>query len=238
MKKQKKELKNFWMKNRLLIVITILVILFVYDNYMHNGVTKMIAQGNAESLKSYILSFGVFAPIIFASFVILQVVFAPIPGILLAIVGGLLFGPFLASTIVWVSVVIGSVICFYIAKNLGREFILSLMKKAELGRFDILSQRYGFWILLFLRLNPITNSDLLSYAAGLSKINFKDFFWATVIGSLPLSYLGVYLSKFIKGEALIKFVFIISSVFIALFIIYIFYTLSKTKLPKKRKIKK
>ena len=121
-KKKKNELKNFWRKNQFFVLLVMLIALFAYDNYTNNGILKVMTNGNAEQLKSYIFSFGYFAPLVFLFFVMIQVIFSPIPGILIAIVGGLLFNPLLAGTLVWLGVIIGSSICFYIARKLGRTY--------------------------------------------------------------------------------------------------------------------
>ena len=46
-------------------------------------------------------------------------------------------------------------------------------------------EKNGFTVVLVLRLIPLFNFDLISYAAGLSKVKKSHFLIATVIGIIP-----------------------------------------------------
>ena len=54
--------------------------------------------------------------------------------------------------------------------------------------------RRGFWMILLLRLNPLTSTDLLSYAAGLTQIPNWHVMLATGLGMAPLCFAQSWLS--------------------------------------------
>jgi uncharacterized membrane protein YdjX (TVP38/TMEM64 family) len=54
--------------------------------------------------------------------------------------------------------------------------------------------RRGFWMILVLRLNPLTSTDLLSYAAGLTRIPIWHVMLATGLGMAPLCFAQSWLS--------------------------------------------
>ena len=54
--------------------------------------------------------------------------------------------------------------------------------------------RRGFWMILLLRLNPLTSTDLLSYAAGLTRIPTWHVMLATGLGMAPLCFAQSWLS--------------------------------------------
>lgn len=59
--------------------------------------------------------------------------------------------------------------------------------------------KYGFFAILAARLIPLISFDLISYAAGLTKISFKRFFLATFIGIIPGTIFYTWLGISIVG---------------------------------------
>jgi uncharacterized membrane protein YdjX (TVP38/TMEM64 family) len=55
-------------------------------------------------------------------------------------------------------------------------------------------RRRGFVVVLLLRVNPLTSSDLVSYAAGLTHIPIWQLMLATMLGMAPLCFAQSYLS--------------------------------------------
>ena len=55
-------------------------------------------------------------------------------------------------------------------------------------------RRRGFLVVLLLRINPLTSSDLVSYAAGLTRIPIWHLMLATLLGMAPLCFAQSYLS--------------------------------------------
>lgn len=76
-------------------------------------------------------------------------------------------------------------------------------------------ERRGFLYVFVLRLIPLVSFDLLSYAAGISKVRFRSFLLATVLGMIPgtlaYSFLGASLAS---GS--VTTVFIVALVFVSL----------------------
>jgi uncharacterized membrane protein YdjX (TVP38/TMEM64 family) len=59
-----------------------------------NRAAEILGRGDVAGLRDYILSFGVWAPVVSALLMILQTLAAPLPGFLLAFANGLAFGAF------------------------------------------------------------------------------------------------------------------------------------------------
>jgi uncharacterized membrane protein YdjX (TVP38/TMEM64 family) len=53
----------------------------------------------------------------------------------------------------------------------------------------------GLWIVLLLRINPFTSSDLVSYAAGLTRIPVWKVMSGTLVGMAPLCFAQAYFSQ-------------------------------------------
>lgn len=136
-----------------------------------------------ESVKHFILSFGPLAPIVY----IIMFTLVPLtlfPDAILAIASGTIFGLFWGTVYTMIGAACGATLSFYIARFLGRDFVMHLIKhKAEW--FEAGVERRGFLIVLIMRLVPLIPFDVISYGAGLSKIKFTDFLMGTLLGIIP-----------------------------------------------------
>ncbi len=136
-----------------------------------------------ESIKTFLLSFGPLAPIIY----IILFTLVPLtlfPDALLAISSGAVFGIFWGTVYTMIGASCGATLSFFIARFLGRDFVTKLIKhKAE--QFEDGIERQGFFVILIMRLIPLIPFDIISYGAGLSKIKFLDFLLGTLVGIIP-----------------------------------------------------
>jgi len=103
-----------------------------------------------------------------------------IPGTVFVGVGAAMFGPFLGFACVWPGTIAGAVLSWFAARRLGRKFVCSLIGN-RLMKFDDLLERNGFKAVLLLRLMfvPLV---LINYGVGLTKVRFRDYFFATALG--------------------------------------------------------
>ncbi len=138
---------------------------------------------NLESVRTFILSFGVLAPLIY----ILMFTLIPLtlfPDAILAISAGTIFGVFWGSVYTIIGAICGASLSFLIARYLGRDWVLKLIHHKGQW-FDEGVEKQGFLIILVLRLVPLIPFDIISYGAGLSKIKLKDFLAGSIIGIIP-----------------------------------------------------
>ena len=90
---------------------------------------------------------------------------------------------------------LGAVVCFYIARILGRPAVDRFVSKKALNYVDGFFERYGNNSVLIARLLPVVSFDAVSYMAGLTKISLWGFFWASAIGELPATIVYSWLGK-------------------------------------------
>lgn len=162
-------------------------------------VAALVARGDVPGLKEYLLSFGIWAPLVSATLMIVQSIIAPFPAVVITLTNGLLFGAFWGTVLSWSSAMVGAAVCYIIAKALGRPVVERIVGERALKASDSFFDRYGSHAVLIARLIPVISFDLISYAAGLTSIAFVDFMVATGVGQLPAtvvySYLGENISK-------------------------------------------
>jgi uncharacterized membrane protein YdjX (TVP38/TMEM64 family) len=184
-----------------------------------------------QRIRDFVVSFGIWSPIIYISIYVLRTFFL-FSASVLSIAGGLAFGPFWGTVYTVIGASLSSAVAFFIARWLGRGFMDSFCKTcgtAVEGLDEKIGKR-GFWIILFLRLVPIFPYEGINYAAGLSKIGFWPYFWATILGIIPGSFAYNYLGGSLMN---IRDPKILLAIFMVLIVIFIptIYKLIKPK-PK------
>ncbi|EGL82412.1 SNARE associated protein [Caldalkalibacillus thermarum TA2.A1] len=161
----------------LLIFMLIIVLIWINHRYLN---------WKPLTIREWMTSFGWYAPLVF----ILLFTIRPLllfPSSILTIAAGLAFGPFLGTLYSLIGLMISAVIAFGVARKLGKEIV----QKRWTGRFrtlEIQLEQNGFFYVLVLRLIPFINFDLISYLAGISKVRFRSFLYATFIGVIPGTY--------------------------------------------------
>lgn len=163
--------------------------------------TSYLVKLDMEGLKEYILSFGIWGPVVSFLLMILQSVAAPLPAFVITFANAALFGWVYGAILSWSSAMAGAAICFYIAKFLGRNTVENLTSKFALDEVDKFFVKYGKHTILIARLLPFMSFDLVSYAAGLTSMSFASFFIATGIGQLPATIVYSYVGGMLTGGA-------------------------------------
>lgn len=126
--------------------------------------------------------------------VTVEVVVAPLPGILLYIPGGIIFGPWLGGTLALAGNILGAGLASWISRRVSVRWLRGDEDVGRLSRLRARLQQRGFFLIVMLRLNPLTSSDLVSWAAGLAGIPPARVMLSTGLGILPLCYLQSFLS--------------------------------------------
>ncbi len=204
------------------------LLVFVVHSYLSGGIIGIIFQSNISTeeklmlIKVFFLSWGTFAPFVYTIIVVIEVIVAPIPGAILYIPGGIIFGGLIGGSTALIGNVIGAGISYQIMKILGKPALESHVNMDALRKYNSLLDKRGIWIILLLRLNPFTSSDLVSYAAGLSSMTVWKVMLGTFLGIAPLCYAQSYLAEnLFDAFPLLIYPLIIVCILYALFIIWI-----------------
>lgn len=152
------------------------------------------SEQRVQLLQRFFRDFGPGAPAAYVVFVTVEVVVAPIPGLLLYAPGGLIFGAVPGGLLALAGNVLGAGISCRLARALGTSFVSRFDSQGRLTEFQTRLARHGFWLIFLLRLNPLTSSDLVSWAAGLSHIRTSTVMVATAFGMAPICLLQSWLS--------------------------------------------
>jgi uncharacterized membrane protein YdjX (TVP38/TMEM64 family) len=124
-------------------------------------------------------------------------VVALVPGSLLTITGGALFGLSRGVVIVFVAAVLGSTAAFLIARHAARDTIVTRIGGARGGvarvvaAIDAAAAQKSFLTVLLLRLSPVFPFNMLNYLLGVTSIPLRSYVLAS-IGMLPGTFVFVY----------------------------------------------
>ena len=116
-----------------------------------------------------------------------------VPGSLLTLLGGFLFGIFEGVILVSLSSVVGAGFAFLIGRYFARDWVESQTRNLEgWKQFDRAISSRGFYIVLMTRLSPVFPFNLLNYTLGLTMIRFRAYLLASWLGMAPATVLYVY----------------------------------------------
>ncbi len=159
------------------------------------GAATILSRGDVAAVRDYILSFGPWAPVVSALLMVLQGLVAPLPAFLITFANGLAFGTFWGGLLSLASATLAAIVAFWLARVLGRGTVEALVGRSNLGSADSWFARWGAYAVLVARLVPIVSFDVISYAAGLTRMKFSGFVLATVVGAAPATFVYSYLGQ-------------------------------------------
>lgn len=211
-----------------LAVIAVCLLVYFFVPPVNNGINRAVRILTTEGLDGiivYIRSFGIYAAVISFLLMILQSLISPIPAFFITLANSAVFGWVKGAILSWSSAMAGACLCFYIARVLGRDVAEKFTGKGTLETVDDFFTRYGKYAILIARLLPFMSFDLVSYAAGLTGMNFLSFFVATGIGQLPATLVYSYVGGSLTGgaKALMTGLLILFALSIAMFVGKKFY---------------
>lgn len=156
--------------------------------------------GYLPEFSAWVDGLGVWGPIVFVlGYTVATVAF--IPGSLLTLAGGAIFGLAEGTALVFVGASLGATAAFLASRYLVRGAIEKrVAAEPRFAAIDRAVGREGFKIVLLLRLTPIVPFILLNYALGLTRVSLGDYVRA-FIGMLPATLLYVYYGKVIGDVA-------------------------------------
>lgn len=174
-------------------------------NKLINDIVKMFQTGNFSSMRAFIAQYGHWAMLVSSLLMIFQSLAAPLPAFFITLTNANLFGWWQGCILSFVSSMLGAALCFYIARILGRDVVEKICTKGALKQIEDFFAKYGKKCILVARLLPFISFDVVSYAAGLTAMDFWGFFIATGIGQMPACIVYSYVGGMLTGGAQLLF---------------------------------
>ena len=149
--------------------------------------------GGVETLIELITSQGPLGVLILLGMQLLQIIVAFIPGEVVQIAAGMMYGPLWGSVVILVGCVLSSMAVYELVHKLGAPFVRSMVGEKQLLKFRQfeLSGKFGVTVFI-LFLIPGFPKDVLTYIVPLSDMNLRTFLLLSTIGRTP----GVIISTY------------------------------------------
>ena len=143
----------------------------------------------------WVAALGPSGVIAFVVIYILACVFM-LPGSVLTLGAGAVFGVVKGSVVVSVAATLGATAAFLVGRYFARDRVAKMISGNERFRaIDEAVGREGWKIVGLTRLSPVFPFNLLNYAYGITKVSLRDYFLASWVGMLPGTVMYVYLGS-------------------------------------------
>ncbi|MBE2221317.1 MAG: TVP38/TMEM64 family protein [Anaerolineae bacterium] len=138
-----------------------------------------------DAVIGYLNQFGPLAPVLLSVALVAQVFVAAIPGHMLILGGGYVYGFWAILALSVVTTVGASQIAFLLAKWAGQPVVERLAPRQVLDKWNDSAATNGMVFFMFAFMLPIFPADIMNYVAGLSPISGRRFLVANFFGRLP-----------------------------------------------------
>jgi len=156
---------------------------------------------STEAMRSFVLSYGDYGVAVFILFQMLHIFIPVIPGEVVQIAGGYIFGTLPASAYLLSGTFIGTVMVFYISRWIGYPLVRIFVKPARMAQIKrIFNSQKAELIMFILMLIPGFPKDTLVYVAGLSPMSAPRFFVITMLGRMPCLVGSAYIGSNMYSE--------------------------------------
>ncbi|MCI1798714.1 TVP38/TMEM64 family protein [Clostridium sp.] len=200
--------------NYVLFGIFVIALAFVIVKY-----GKYLRHIRIHSFIRYIKSYGSLSALIFIIIYVFKPVLFIVPSSVMSIIAGSIYGPYIATILSMIGCFGSATVAFSLAKFFGRSFVDKILRGKAMD-LDKNIEKYGFRIMTVMRLSFVFPFDGLSYAAGLSKMKYKDFIFGTLVGILPemitYSFMGTNIIKPFSVKFFIPILFLAAVVIITI----------------------
>jgi len=142
----------------------------------------------------WIEGLGIVGGIVFIAIYIIATV-AFLPGSILTLGAGIVFGVLLGAVYVFIGATLGAIAAFLVGRYLARGWISKKIEgNQKFAAIDKAVAREGFKIVLLTRLSPVFPFNLLNYAFGITGVSLKDYALGS-IGMIPGTVMYVYIGS-------------------------------------------
>ena len=167
-------------------LIAFLAIMVVIVIAVWPYVADVFSEGGVERLVDRVRNAGPVGVLILLGMQFLQVVVAFIPGEVVQLAAGLMYGPLAGSIIILVGCIISSSIIFQLVHRLGAPFVQGMVSTEHLEKFRHFEATGKLDLIVFiLFLIPGLPKDVFTYLVPLTDMEYKKFIVLTTVGRIP-----------------------------------------------------
>lgn len=184
---------NAWLK--VLLIAGIVAVLVILANQFN-------LQGLLQDALFWVSAQGFLGVAVFIGIYILATVLF-VPGSLLTLGAGVVFGVVAGSVYVFIGASIGAALAFLIGRYVARGWVAQRIEgNSQFQAIDAAIGREGAKIVLLTRLSPVFPFNLLNYGLGVTQVSLKDYILG-FIGMIPGTLMYVYIGSLAGSLAML-----------------------------------
>lgn len=192
-------------KTKILGIIIVLILAIVFRKYL---IEYSHYFRNPKELRELILSFGNYSFLAYIIIQIAQIIVFFIPGELVQIAGGYIFGSIGGYLLSFVGILIGSAFSFILARMLGKRFVEKIVFSEEKWLFRKIDEMRKHpeklkKLVFIMYLIPGIPKDILGYICGVTDISLRDFLVISMIGRTPALFISCFFGNHILGDNIV-----------------------------------
>ena len=183
-------------------LVAFIVLMFVIMVAAWPYIADVFSEGGVERLVARVQDAGAAGVFMLLGMQFLQIVVAFIPGEVVQLAAGLMYGPWLGALVILVGCVISSSVIYWLVHKLGAPFVQGMVSTEHLDKFRQFERSGKLDVVVFvLFLIPGMPKDVFTYLVPLTDMGYKRFIVLTTVGRIPGVVGSTYAaSGFANGE--------------------------------------
>lgn len=182
-------------------IAIVLVAIAVVSAMLLMRVSGFSLQQGGIALLGWIRSAGLGGVLLFVVVYVLSSLFL-VPCLMWNLAAGFVWGLPLGTLIVLPANVAAALAAFLIARWLARDWVAGRMAQScRLSSLDSALESSGLKIVLLMRSSPISPFAMLNYALGVTRMRFRDFALASLLGTLPGTLIYIAIGSVLGGAS-------------------------------------
>lgn len=161
-----------------------------------------------EIVREFVVQAGPWGPLVLILLNVLQIVIAIIPGHVVQLAAGYLYGPYWGFLYAAIGLLGGAMAAMALARYFGRPVAKWMIGETRLAQWEKVTHSDSTWVWTVLMVGPV--GDIPFVLAGLSSVSFSKIFLLTLLVRVPSAFLSTAV-----GGGLIPFVWMIVIVIVA-----------------------
>ena len=168
----------------LMVIVVILILPYIHEAFEPGGLSRVIDD---------VRNAGPLGFLILLAMQFMQIVVAFIPGEVVQMTAGMMYGPWLGAAVVLLGCIISSAFVFAVVHRLGAPFVRDMVPTKYLDKFNAFEESGKLSIVVFiLFLIPAMPKDTFTYLVPLTNMRMRDFLVLSNVGRIPGIVISTY----------------------------------------------
>ena len=169
---------------RIISVAAVIAFFVVSTIQLWRPITRTFSD--PKQFRGWVDRHGVWGRLVFVGMVMLQVLFALIPGEPLEVAAGYAFGTLEGTLLCLVGMALGSVMIFLFTRRFGLKMAEAIVGKEKIDSMWFMkSSNHLNHLVFFLFFIPVTPKDVITYFVGLTSIKLTTFLGLSSVARIP-----------------------------------------------------